>query len=101
MNAVVVCRLMEIWCRVGVRRGWRGGGCWGCGGGELGSSSSGFGGEWDGGGGCEDSGSTSGSGSCGVGGCGGGMEVASSRDERNAVRVPQIMRTVGWACSRM
>src|ERR1700731_801533 len=100
MNAVVVSRLREICWRVGVRREWRRSGCC-CGScDELGSYSSVLGGEWDSEGGCEDSGLGLGPGSCWVCGCGGGREVASSREERNAVREPQIMRVVGWACWR-
>ena len=42
-----------------------------------------------------DSRSGSGSGSCRVCDCGDERDVASSREERNSVRDPQIMRVVG------
>ena len=55
------------------------------------------GGEWEGKRDCEDSDS---GGSCWLGDCGGGREVASSKEERNAVREPQTMRLGGKVCWR-
>lgn len=90
MKEVVVRRLRDIWCKVGIRTGCLWGNCVTLG---LSCVFVSFLGDDKG---CSDPGS----GLCCVGDFGLGGEVASTRADRKAARVPQMIRVVVHVCWR-